>query len=79
MEDVREGCDANPPSSPGHAEQRHGGVQHEEPLKTEDVRENGLEEDHKKEDIEAKVALIKEEQDDKKSDEEMEDKHEENR
>lgn len=25
MEDVREGCDANPPSSPGHAEQENGG------------------------------------------------------
>lgn len=75
MEDVREGCDANPPSSPGHAEQGHArNDQVIEKPEIEKVRENGVEVDNGAEDMDAKEIIVKEE---KRSDDELDEKQEE--
>ncbi|CAG9768219.1 unnamed protein product [Ceutorhynchus assimilis] len=82
MENVGEGCDVNPPSSPGHADEHQNNegpledapVKYDEPSENDDsfeikIENNGLE--NQPEDI-------KEEKDDaKKSDDEVEEKHQE--
>ncbi|XP_066148956.1 uncharacterized protein [Euwallacea fornicatus] len=42
MEDVREGCDANPPSSPGHAEQAKCSSEDNKSTHSDIVTENGI-------------------------------------
>ncbi|ENN77560.1 hypothetical protein YQE_05856, partial [Dendroctonus ponderosae] len=76
MEDVREGCDTNPPSSPGHAEQGEDSSPLQE-IKKDATLSNGL----VKADIKSEIELsevIKQEQFEKRSNDEMNDKEEEN-
>lgn len=77
MEDVREGCDTNPPSSPGHAEQGEDSGPPQE-IKKDATLSNGL----VKADIKRELELsevIKQEQSEKQSNDGMNDKEEENR
>ncbi|KAF7278037.1 hypothetical protein GWI33_008956 [Rhynchophorus ferrugineus] len=78
MENVREGCNANQPSSPGHAEQRQAdgfddAESKEETVKKEDPSENGV---GTKEFADGDSVTVKEEKEDKEL--KVEDKQEEN-
>ncbi|KAL1501738.1 hypothetical protein ABEB36_007014 [Hypothenemus hampei] len=84
MEDVREGSDANPPSSPGHAEQGEEKFRKDK-INEETTTENGVvdyaQEDEDNGVIEDPVLEeinIKQEQEERKSDEEIDEKQNEN-